>query len=205
MLYDFENNFLYCRLRLIRKRPELWLGKKSLQLLICYVDGCIDGYIAGKDTGDDIFLWFKEFTEYVCKICVKGNESYGVLNAIYECGYGDEEGVEYFFELLDDFYQNHGQPKETGYEKAESYLGNEIKVARFDADEIYAMSKKYVSEHIEEIFNLPQNEMREESAISSRIRLCTVKNPEKNSFICALYDSQFVNITEVLDKVNKEK
>ena len=190
---EIKQNFIFSRLIDIKNKPELWLRKKSLSYLDCYISAYIDGYIS--DRTEESLVWFKEFKKYVCKICVEGNECYGPINAIFQCGYDEESGFDYYYELLDSFIQENVIGEDYIESKEESYLKDEVKVIRVKEDEIYQMAGKYIYEHKEEIFDLPE---KKAEFISEYTLYQLFKGRE---IISAVYDSRYVNLTDVLQKM----
>lgn len=199
LLTTIKQSFIYLRLAEIRNKPGLWLKKKSLNYLDCYVGGYIEGYC--DHNVDENIAWFIEFKKYICKVCVAGNETYGPVNAIFACGYDDESGFDYYYELLDSFIREKGLGKE--YEennkeeinKDESYLKNEIKVLEVNEKTVYEMANSYISEHEAELFDLPENSM-------GKYRRYSLFEDKK--ITTAVYDPRYVDLNEVKHKINVE-
>lgn len=203
---ELQNNFLYHSLRSIQKKPGLWLGKKSLQLLDCYMNGCILGYMSKNGMDNSFYKWYEQFKKYICKICVNGNECYGAVNAILACGFDDETGFDYFFELLDLFLKEYGLTEKYEDERESSYLQDEIRIAYLDKTQIQEIVGKYIAKYKEELFNLPKPKANKSFFMSDQTNLCLYLEwlSEENSCICAIYDRQYINIKDVLRKIEQE-
>ena len=88
-------------LDIIRKKPGLYLGKKSLHLLRAYMNG----YLLGKaesigDGESDIFLDFQKYIEDKFSM---SQTPYGWVEIISSSCSSDEESFDEFFKLYDDF------------------------------------------------------------------------------------------------------
>lgn len=181
---NFEDEPVYHALMTIRKKPGLWLGAKSLRAL----DSFIHGYMAGITAMKTPFYdpdWYRAFEKYVALVCAKGNECYGVANAIFECGYDDEEGFDYFYQLVDAFVQEQYSIKYSSFsEKQTAGLNsNEMRVLRIGLDAILEIANHYILDHIQEIFDLPSDNEAIHDTICN-----TFLNPETNVFTCVVCD-----------------
>lgn len=166
---EIKDESLYRALTAIRELPGLWLSKKSLKLLDIY----IDGFLAGKSDMRKPFYypkWFKQFTKYVADVCVEGNGCYGIVNAIYENGYDDENGIDRFYQLLDDFCMEKYPDKDSECmtSEPENLAVGEIRAVEIGRDAICELAQKYIHDNFNEIFDLED----EERFISTRVQLC---------------------------------
>lgn len=189
---DFENEPVYHALMTIRKKPGLWLGTKSLQAL----DSFINGYMTGITAMKTPFYcpdWYRAFEKHVALVCVNGNECYGIVNAIFECGYDDENGFDYFYQLLDAFVQEQYSIKDSNFSEKQtvSLNSNEMRVLRIGYDGILEIVNHYISDHIQEIFDLPaENEAIGDTLCSSFL------NFETNVFTCVVCDREDLEVGE---------
>lgn len=83
----------------IRKRPNLYLGKASLELLDAFIGGC--SFYCYKANGyyPDFFSGFQKFVQKRYKI----QTTQGWWSIIRFFSYTDEEAFNKFFDLLDEF------------------------------------------------------------------------------------------------------
>lgn len=159
---EVKDDPLFSMLMSMRKRPAMWLGEKSLKSLINF----INGYMSGKNDFKEPYYypkWYQKFKKYVAIVCVEGNECYGIANAIFKSGYDDCNGVDRFYELLDDFcadrynvnLKEYMSNKEECLEKLNARVNTkEAKVICVGQDAINEAAYEYISNHFEEIFDL---------------------------------------------------
>ena len=95
---------VYQKLQEIRKRPGMYLGRNSLELLKSYMDGYMQAY---QDIGSNIDLsFFTEFQKYI-------QEYYNVLtshnwaNIIRFYSTDDRDALELFFVHVDKFNEEY--------------------------------------------------------------------------------------------------
>ncbi len=153
-LFDLRDDLLYKRLTDIRKRPGLWLDKKSLKRLDQYIRGFYDAYITLKA---DKTYWISEFFQYVCDVCVNGNP-YGPSKAIFECGYDDETGFDYYYELLDDYIRDHAVVNDKDIPEEVFQLKNELRMVYIDWNLLPDIVSEYVGQNRNRLFHLIGNE-----------------------------------------------
>lgn len=165
-LFDLRDNYLYKELTGIRKRPELWLGKKSLSAMYHYIRGCYLTYLnVNPDEGD----WLVEFYQYVCDICVNGNGPYGPEKAILECGYDDESGFDYFFSLMDDYIKEHAIVSDLDIPEEVLHLKDEIRMVYIDWFEVSWIMRGYVEKNKNRLFRLLEGESNVKYKLSSTL------------------------------------
>lgn len=93
-------DIIYKRLFEIRKRPELYLGKKSLIYLKLY----ISGYLARQYELDrDFRTSFENFSSYVDNYYEYGSPSLDWERILYFVINDDKKAFDVFFELLDKY------------------------------------------------------------------------------------------------------
>lgn len=86
---------LYEIIKKVKKSPELYLGKKSLERL----DAFISGYIVACDNNIEYFPGFSEFIQDRFNI----HDSHRDTEIIQFYSMSDEEAFYQYFELLDEF------------------------------------------------------------------------------------------------------
>ncbi len=153
-LFDLRDDLLYKRLTDIRKHPGMWLNGKSLTALDYYIRGFYDAYIT---LNADKTYWISEFFQYVCDVCVNGNP-YGPLNAILECGYDDESGFDYYYELLDKYIKSHAVVSDEEIPEEVLQLKNELRMVYIDWNLLPNIVGEYVSRNRNKLFHLIGNE-----------------------------------------------
>lgn len=184
---DIKDDSLYKALMIIREAPELWLKVKSLKILDTY----IYGIILGKSDMRRPFYyceWFEKFTEYVVDVCVEGSGCYGIVSAIYEDGYNDENGFDRFYELLDNFCNEKYPDRESGclLSESEKPVKGEIRAVKIGCDAIYELALKYISDNFNEIFDLEEDESFKISTEKSLF----VQDIDKENLMIVHYDSK---------------
>ena len=93
-------DILYEKLKKIKIKPEMYLGKKSLTLLKVYIDGYIDRQFEINNTYATSKFW--HFSEYVQKYYkIKFNRNWEKIINFFTTN--DEEAFDKFFELLDEY------------------------------------------------------------------------------------------------------
>ena len=147
-----ENNLLFKRLMRMKEHPGLWLGQHSLELLNSNVNGYIDAMC---DCGHhDSVQWYTEFRNYVADACAGGNRVMGIVHAIRECGYDDHNGVDAYFDLLENFVIAFP----TKQEPAVELPPEEIRVIRFDSSAAISLLNEYISENPTRFFGVLSND-----------------------------------------------
>lgn len=85
----------------IRKKPGLYLGKKSLHLLRAYMNGYLLGKAEAIGDGEgDIFLDFQSYIEDKFSM---SQTPYGWVEIISSAYSSDEEAFDEFFKFYNDF------------------------------------------------------------------------------------------------------
>jgi hypothetical protein len=106
MKTDLENSFRR-HLELIRRRPEVMIGKKSIRMLDMYLLGFIQ--CAEMNSIKHPFVDFPEFKEFDYFIKEKLDSVTSTLNGAYllYCHYQEDEEKAFnaYFELLDEFVE----------------------------------------------------------------------------------------------------
>lgn len=153
-LFDLRNNLIYKRLMVIQKSPKLCLEKKSLTALDYFIRGYYEAFAQLCPNDAE---WFLEFMQYVCDVCVGGNGAYGPLNAIFECGYGDESGFDYYFLLLSDYIKEHAVVNDVRSSEEVLRLKDETRMIYIGWLEAQDIICKYISENRVKLFHLLEN------------------------------------------------
>lgn len=170
-LKDIYGEPVYQALMVIRQKPGLWLGGKSLRML----DSYIRGFMASKTNMRTPMYcpeWYSEFIEYAIHACGIMNEDGGVVNSILICGYDEESGFDYFYDLLDEFVQQYDLERQMSQAQQEEVLKPmEARVLRMDREASLEVMSHYISDHLCTIFDLPS----EECAIS---KMCCITHLE---------------------------
>lgn len=201
---EVKDDPLFSVLMRFRDRPGLWMGEKSLKGLIHF----INGYMSGKDDFKEPYYypkWYQKFKKYVAIVCVEGNECYGIVNAIFECGYDDCNGVDRFYELLDDFcadrynvnLKEYMSNKEEFLEKLNNMTNSkEARVICIERDAINEAADKYISDHFNELFDLCEGDGFE----SARYFVWNLGRDKCRIFV---YNDKDISSDEVMKKVEK--
>ena len=198
---DIKDEALYRMLKELRKAPGLWLLAKSLKSLGIF----IDGFLLGKsDTEKNSYYpaWYGEFTKYVLNVCVKGDDRYDIVNAIYENGYDDENGLNRYFKLLDDFCMEKYPKEESDKQsEAEESVLKEIRAAEIGYEEVCKLAQKYISDNFNKIFGI-----EEEEGIKSTREHLYLWDSEKENLKIIAYDRNDikpgVNVEDIIKDVD---
>lgn len=104
-------NPLYHKLKEMRERPGMYLGKKSLTLLEPYINGYLDGQTKIKGDYEHSFSNFGEYVRRHFDI----HSNHGWLKIINFYSSSDEDAVDLFYKLLDKFLMETFNPHEEIY------------------------------------------------------------------------------------------
>lgn len=90
---------IYKKLNDIKKKPDIYLGRKSLELLDAFINGYCSREFEEDNNCINDFLKFDEFVRNQYKI----QEEFNWLRIIQFYTNTDEEAFDLFFDLLDKF------------------------------------------------------------------------------------------------------
>ena len=188
---DIKDEPLYKVLMKIRKAPEVWLKRKSLKLLDVY----ITGFLFGKSNAKKPTYypkWYGEFTKYVLNALVDGDNHYDIIYAIYGSGYDDENGLNMYFQLLDDFCMEKCLDKEPEClpSEPEGPAEKEIRAAEIGRDAIFGLAIKYIFDNFNEIFDLEE----EEGFVSTRVYEC-LRGVDSKCLQIIAYDTKYCKVS----------
>lgn len=137
----------------------------------------------------------------ILRLSVNGNECYGIVNAIFECGYDDENGFDYFYQLLDAFVQEQYSIKNSSFSEKQTTALNskEMRVLRIGYDAMLEIVNRYISDHVQEIFDLPSDDEAMNDMLCS-----TFLNSETNVFTCVVCDRGSLEMGEnICDEIQQ--
>lgn len=167
--FDLRENILYKTMMDIKKKPELYLGEKSLKALDVFLHGWYGGvYSCRENMDDDNTSWIVEFHQYVCEVCVGENSCYGHIDAIFEKKYNDEEGFDYYYSLLEKYVQDYAIVNDYDAEMKTTPLKNEIRMIYMNRDFIKEIISDYVSKNDTRLFRLSQGDVMEVKYINKK-------------------------------------
>lgn len=147
-----ENDPLYQLLFSIKDQPWVFLGQKSIWALDHYITGYLNA-CAAFDPECFTIRWHDTFYHYVCDVYHIYKKDYTVFGIIRERGYGDADGLQVYFELLENFAKEKYNVKST--EKPQPLQNGEVRAFRLDRSGMADFAGKYIKEHSEELFGIP--------------------------------------------------
>ena len=150
-----ENDPLYQLLFSIKDQPWVFLGEKSLRALDNYVTGYLNACSA-LDPDCFTIRWYNAFFQNVCDAYRFDKEMYTIFGIIRDRGYGDADGLQVFFELLEAFAKEKYHLKNAA--QPQSLQQGEVRAFRLDQARTVDFAGKYVQEHSEELFGISGSE-----------------------------------------------
>lgn len=85
---------------IMKERPGMYLGKKSIDLLRVYVDGFLSCMYEQSNKADSLFFHFTSFVETYYKV---GSSAAGWNTIILNHSVDDEKALDKFFTLFEQF------------------------------------------------------------------------------------------------------
>lgn len=172
-MVNLNEDRLYSLLSKVKGRCELITSVKSLSALENYINGYIDACLTF-DSNSATICWYNAFLTYTAAVCGIAQDHISLATAITSCGYDDVTGVDFFVELLEKFAQEHHQaePEQTHTGEIRTFCIDQYKATDFIG--------KYLQEHSEEYFGLPD---------TKTIKSYVLTWLENGRLICVLCDS----------------
>lgn len=186
-----ENDQLYQILFSIKDQPWVFLGQKSLWALENYIMGYLNACSAF-DPECFTIRWHNAFYHYACEVYQIYKEKYRVFGIIRECGYSDVDGLHIYFELLEKFAKEKCNVKKA--EQHKSLQHGEVRAFRLNQRRMADFAEKYIREHSEEFFDIPNSEENGAYVFSLS---------DDNNLTCMVYsDCSCAKSTENLSQIN---
>lgn len=150
-----ENDQLYQLLFSIKDRPWVFLGQKSLRALENYIAGYLNACLV-LDPECFTICWHDAFFHYVCDVYHIHKEKYSVFGLIRDCGYSDDDGLQVYFNLLENFAKEKYNIQSA--DQLQSLQNGEVRAFRVDQSRTVDLARRYIREHSEDFFGISSSE-----------------------------------------------